>query len=238
MATASPPPVVPTDGAGPSAARRGALAALPFVAAYLPFALVIGSTAATAGAPLAGWTGSWLILGSSAQLAALQTLPEAGVLAAVVAGLLINARLVVYSASLARTWAHQPRWFRVAAAGLIIDPTWAAAEQHAGWCPDGGEQRRYFFGAGLTLVAGWSAVMAAGAIVGARLDWFRLDIVIPLCLLGLVGAGLRASPTRWVIAAAAGAAWASSGWPAGTGILAGVIAGCAAGSMVARRSES
>ena len=84
------------------------------------------------GAPLAGWAGSWLIFGGSAHLAAIRTLDQAGAVAAILTGLLINARLLVYSASLARRWRGQPRWFRVAAAGLIIDPTWAAAERHAG----------------------------------------------------------------------------------------------------------
>ena len=39
--------------------------------------------------------------------------------------------------------------------------------------------------------------------MGARLDWLDLEIVIPLCLLGLVGAGLRAAGARSVILVAA-----------------------------------
>ena len=116
----------------PSAARSGALAMLPLLASYIPFALVIGSTAADHGAALAGWAGSFLIFGGSAHLAALRTLDQAGPLAAILTGLLVNARLLVYSTSLARRWPEQPGWFRVVAAGLIIDPTWAAAERHAG----------------------------------------------------------------------------------------------------------
>src|SRR3954469_180799 len=105
-----------------AAARRGVLAMLPLLTGYVPFALVIGSVCAQHGAPLAGWTGSLLIFGGSAHLAAIRTLDSSGVAAAIFTGLLINARLMVYSASLARRWAGQPRWFRIAAAGLIIDP--------------------------------------------------------------------------------------------------------------------
>ena len=36
--------------------------------------------------------------------------------------------------------------------------------------------------------------MAVGAVLGARLDWLDLQIVVPLCLLGLVGPGLRSRP--------------------------------------------
>lgn len=226
------------DIAAPSAARSGAMAMIPLLAAFIPFGLVIGSAAADQGEPLAGWAGSWLIYGGSAHLATIRTLETAGPVAAIVTGLLVNARLLVYSASLAQHWREQPRWFRVAAAGLIIDPTWAAADKHAGHCTDPRAQRRYFIAAGLTLGLGWSGAIAAGALVGARLDWLDLEIVVPLCLLGLVGAGLRASGARSVIVVAAATALLTAGWPAGTGLLMAVAAGCAAGMASERRTRS
>jgi predicted branched-subunit amino acid permease len=183
--------VVSTQSDVPSAVRGGAVAMLPLLASYIPFALVIGSTCADHGAALAAWAGCFLIFGGSAHLAAVRTLDQAGPLAAILTGLLVNARLLVYSTSLASRWSGQPRWFRVAAAGLIIDPTWAAAERHAGECTDLRHQRRYFLSAGVTLGAGWSGAMALGALMGTRLDWLDLQIFIPLCLLGLVGADLR-----------------------------------------------
>jgi predicted branched-subunit amino acid permease len=178
-----------------------------------------------------------LIYGGSAHLATLRTLDDAGAVAAILTGLLVNARLLVYSASLARRWGGQPRWFRVVAAGMIIDPTWAAAERHADVCTDLRGQRQFFIAAGLTLGAGWSASIAVGAVMGARLDGLDLEIVIPLCLLGLVGAGLRAAGARSVVVAAV-AALITTSWPAGTGILVAVIAGCTAGLASDRRRRS
>ncbi len=235
---ATPISVESTDDGVSSAVRSGALAMLPLLASYIPFALVIGSTAADHGAALAGWAGSVLIFGGSAHLAALRALDEAGPLAAILTGLLINARLLVYSASLARRWPTQPGWFRVVAAGLIIDPTWAAADRHAGRCTDLAQQRRYFLAAGITLGAGWSGAMALGALMGARLDWLNLQIFIPLCLLGLVGAGLRAANARSVMVVAAVVALLTAGWPAGTGLLAAIVAGCATGLANDKRSQS
>jgi predicted branched-subunit amino acid permease len=230
--------VVSSDAGTASAVRDGVLAMLPLLAGYIPFALVIGSVAADHGAPLAGWAGSWLIYGGSAHLAAIRTLDEAGAVAAILTGLLINARLLVYSASLARRWHDQPRWFRVVAAGLIVDPTWAVAERHAGHGADLRAQRRHFIAAGLTLGTAWSAAIAVGALMGARLDWLDPEIVIPLCLLGLVGAGLRAASTRSVIVVAAATAVLTVGWPAGTGLLAAVVVGCASGVASDRRSRA
>lgn len=218
-----------------SATRRGVLDMLPLLAGYVPFALVIGSAAAEHGAPLAGWAGSWLIFGGSAHLAAIRTLAQDGPAAAIVTALLINARLLVYSASLARRWTGQPRWFRFVAAGLIIDPTWAAAERFAAQSPSPAEQRRFFLASGLTLGAGWSVAIAAGAVLGARLDWLHLRIAVPLCLLALIGGGLRDATTRPAIAVAAGTALLTAHWPAGTGLLVAVAAGCAAGSAADRR---
>ncbi|MEO5837838.1 MAG: AzlC family ABC transporter permease [Acidimicrobiales bacterium] len=222
----------------PTAARAGAMAMLPLLAAYIPFALVVGSAVGAHGSPLAAWTGSWLIYGGSAHVATLRTLDDAGAVAAILTGLLINARLLVYSASLARRWGGQPRWFRIVAAGMIIDPTWAAAERHADQCSDLRRQRQYFLASGLTLGAGWSAAIGVGAVMGARLDGLDLEIVIPLCLLGLIGPGLRAAGARSVIVVAAVAALVTTSWPAGTGILFAVVAGCGAGLSSDRRSRS
>ena len=222
----------------PSAARSGVLAMLPLIAAYAPLALVIGAAGAQHGAPLAGWAGSWLIYGGTAHLAAIRTLDEGGAMAAILTGLLVNARLLVYSAALARRWPAQPQWFRLAAAGLIIDSTWAAAERHADQCTDHAQQRRYFLAAGLTLGCGWSGLIAVGALMGARVDWLELEIIVPLCLLGLVGDGLRSRGARPVIAVAASVALLTAGWSAGTGLLAAIIAGCATGLAVDRRTPS
>jgi predicted branched-subunit amino acid permease len=220
-----------------TAARDGALAMLPLAAGYVPFALVIGAAVAARGAALAGWAGSWLIYGGSAHLTALRTLDKAGPVVAILTGLVVNARLIVYSASLARRWQGQPRWFRFAAAGLIIDPTWAAGERHADQTADLAAQRRYFLAAGITLGTVWSGAIAAGALVGARLDWLDVDIVIPLCLIAFVGGGLRAAAERRVIVAAATTAVLTRDFPAGTGLPTAIAVGVAVGALGALRTR-
>jgi predicted branched-subunit amino acid permease len=210
---------------------------IPLVAAYVPFALVIGAAAARSAAPAAGWAGSWLIYGGSAHLAAMRTLDEAGPLLAIATGLLINTRLLVYSAGLSRMWSEQPRWFRVAAAALIIDPTFALAERHAAECSDAREQRRYFVAAGLTLGVGWSTAIAVGMLAGSRLGHVDIAVVVPLCLLALIGDGLAKSASRPVVVAAAGVALLCASLPAGLGLLAAIAAGCAAGLASDRRAR-
>jgi predicted branched-subunit amino acid permease len=224
-------------GAVRSPIRQGAAAMLPLVVAYAPFAFVIGAAAADHGTPIAGWAGSWLIYGGSAHLATIRTLDDAGPLLAIATGLLINARLLVYSAGLARSWPNQPRWFRIAAAGLIIDPTFAAGERFAADCRNVVDQRRHFLAAGLTLGAGWSAAIGLGAVLGSRMGGVDVDIVIPLCLLALVGDALRDSGSRVVVFVAALVGAFTSSLPAGTGLLLAIAAGAWTGLASERRSR-
>ena len=75
-------------------------------------------------------------------------------------------------------------------------------------------------------------------MLGARLDWLDLEVVVPLCLLGLVGPELRARDSRSVIIVAGAIAVLTASWPAGTGLLAAIAGGCAAGLAGHRRRPS
>jgi branched chain amino acid efflux pump len=209
--------------------RAGFLAMVPFVVGYAPFALVIGAAVGDSADPVAGWSGSWLIYGGSAHLAVLRSL-DAGLLVAVAGGLLINARLLAYSASLAQRWRDQPRWFRIVAAAMVIDPTWVAAERHAATGASEAAQRRFFLTAGVVMGAGWSALIAVGAVAGGRLDALPLEVVVPLCLATMVGPMLRDRGGRAAVIAAASVATLGSRLPTGAVLLAAIAAGALAGA--------
>jgi predicted branched-subunit amino acid permease len=211
--------------------RAGVLAMVPFVVGLAPFALVIGAAAAASADPIAGWSGRWLIYGGGAHLAVLRSL-DAGLVVAVAGGLLINARLVAYSASLAQRWRDQPRWFRVVGAAFVIDPTWAAAERHAAAGASDASQRRFFLAAGVTLGVGWSTLIAIGVIAGGRLDGVDLEMVVPLCLAALVGPALRDPANRTAMVAAGLVAAFGSSWPPGTTLLAAIVAGTLTGAVL------
>jgi predicted branched-subunit amino acid permease len=208
--------------------RAGVVAMLPFIAGYTPFALVIGSAVADAASPVAGWSGSWLIYGGSAHVTALRTLGSSGAIAAIVTALVVNARLLVYSASLSRNWRAQPLWFRITGAALIVEPTWLLAERHD--ARSARAQRDFFLAAGLTLGVGWSVMIAIGAIAGDRLGIESLEVAVPLCLIALLaqrrnGLGDRAA----MLVAVAVALLTSNG---SSGFLVSIAAGCVAGTVV------
>jgi hypothetical protein len=88
--------------------RRGGAAAIPLVVGYAPFALVVGSAIGEHANPTAGWAAIWLVISGSALLSTITALDSGPALVAVLTGILVNARLAVYSASLRRAWADQP----------------------------------------------------------------------------------------------------------------------------------
>jgi predicted branched-subunit amino acid permease len=100
---------------------------MPWLAGVVPFGLVIGVSAAQADVPtLARWLTGPLIYAGSAQLAAIGMLNAgAAPLVVVAAALVINVRLIFYSATMARHWRGTPRWWQFLAAYLLIDPSFA-----------------------------------------------------------------------------------------------------------------
>jgi predicted branched-subunit amino acid permease len=221
----------------PHDVHDGVRAMAPLALAFAPFALVIGSAVATVPNPVAGWAGSWLIFAGSAHLAALNGVAAGTPQLAVQTALLVNARLLVYGASMASRWRDQPRWFRVVAPALLVDPTWAMADRQAraGRSPAG--QRRFFLAAALTLGLVWTVAIATGALIGRQLPHVGLDLAAPLCLIALIGPRLVDRAHRWAAVAAAVVAVLTSGWPAGTGIAAAIVAGGLAARVAPRWSR-
>ena len=92
----------------------GARAMLPWLVGVIPFGLVIGVTIAESSvSPLAGVATGSTIYAGSAQLATVQLLDRgAAPLAIILTALIINARLLAYSGSMAIHWRGTGRPFR------------------------------------------------------------------------------------------------------------------------------
>jgi predicted branched-subunit amino acid permease len=103
----------------------GARTMAPWLAGVVPFGLVIGVSAAHADVPMvAGWLTGPLIYAGSSQLATIGMLGARAALVAVVAvALVINVRLIFYSAAMARYWRGTPWWWRLVAGYLLADPS-------------------------------------------------------------------------------------------------------------------
>lgn len=215
-----------------AAMGAGARAMLPFLAGVAPFGLAIGVTVAASGLPhLAGWSLSWLVYAGSAQLAAVGMLAGAAPVAAVVLTVaVVNLRLALYSAALAPEWRGTPRWWRLLAAYLVVDPSFAVASQSY----DGSRSRRaahlHYLGGAAVLWVGWLTVNAVGVTAGAVLpEWLQLGAVGQLYLVSIVVGHARKPGMLLPVFAAATVAAVAFALPLHLGLVVAIVAGILVG---------
>ncbi|NYJ08353.1 AzlC family ABC transporter permease [Petropleomorpha daqingensis] len=216
--------------------RAGVRAATPFVIGLAPFGVTVGAAVAASADPFAAWTGSFLLYGGSAQLAVLQVLGTDGpVWTAILVGILIQARLLVYSGGMAPLWKGARPWATALGAATIVEPTWAMAEHRlrtAG--PDGA--RAHYAGAAAMLTVGWIGAITVGALVG-RVPGLatHLAVAVPLCLVVMVAPHLRVPGGIAAVAAAVGTAVVARSVVPGFELLPAMAAAAAAGLLAERR---
>lgn len=176
---------------------------------------------------------SLVVFAGGAQLAAVGVVLAGGSpIAGVVAGLVLNTRMLPYSLAVAGV--PSGRWLtRLFGAHLIVDETVAfTLGQH-----DDRRRRAAFWACGLALFVAWNLAVVVGALAGSAIrntSAFGLDATFPAVLLALVLPSLRDRSTR--NAALAGAVIAvalTPVLPAGVPVLLSL-----AGVVLALRSPS
>ncbi|MEJ7568895.1 MAG: AzlC family ABC transporter permease [Gaiellaceae bacterium] len=169
--------------------RDGVLAALPLAPGPLLFGASFGLLAADAGM---SWAAAVLMsattFAGSAQFAAASVLETGGgAVAAIVAAVLLNARYVPLSVSVASIFPGSRRR-RLAESQLIVDESWALAGR------SGRFEYPVLIGAGLLFYILWVGGTAAGILVGDLLDpeAIGLDAAFPALFLALLVPYVRA----------------------------------------------
>jgi len=204
-------------------------------AGVVPFGLFLGITLTAYGEHRLGvLVGGAAVYGGSAQLATSTVLHAgAGVLAAVLAGAVVSARMLLYGAALADRFRDQPRWFRWLGPATLLDQTYLSALNRPAY--RGAEFRRYWGWLSLDLLLVWLVAIAVGVAAGPLLPELpHLVLVGAAMFLAMLVPRLVDRPS--VTAALVGAvvsAVAAFMLP-GVAVLAGTVAGVAA-AVVARR---
>ena len=214
-------------------------AMVPLLLGVAPFGLVIGVTVAELGLPhLAGWSLGWLVYAGSAQLAAVGLLAGSASAVVVVASVaVINLRLALYSAAMAPHWRGTSTAWRLVAAYLLVDPSFAVGTQSYDGSRPPRQAHLHYLGAALVLWAGWLTVIGIGVTAGATLPpELRLESFGPLYLVTLVVMSARTAAARVGVAVAVVTAVAASFMPLHLGPAVGMTTGLLAGSLVLRRS--
>jgi len=183
---------------------------------------------------LPGLIGAAAVYGGSAQLTAV-TLIHAGAafLAVVVSAAIVNARMLLYGASLSPRFSDQPTWFRWLAPQFIIDQTYLLSGARSELV--GRAFRRYWGSLGAFILVVWCGSIAVGMLAGPALpDLPHLTFVGTAMFLGLLAPRLTSRPA--VTAALTGglvAAVVALVRPE-LGILCGAMSGVIVGSAARR----
>ena len=218
----------------------GARAMVPWLAGVAPFGLIIGVSSAHAGIPtLAGVLTGPVIYAASAQIATIQLL-SAGAAPIVIigTGLIINLRLIFYSAAMAQYWRGTPLWWRLGAAYLLIDPSFVVGIDRYTRPGDREGGHAYYLGGAIVLWTGWLVAIVIGATAGLSLPaTLHLEFLIPLYLIGEIVPRLGTPAVRRSVGVAAAVALAAFAAPLHLGVAMAIFAGLAVGLNV-RRNRS
>ena len=209
----------------------------PGIIGNVPFGLIAGAAASAAGVD------PWLALGMSiimfagaAQLAAISLMAQHAPGAIVVLTVLIvNLRMMMYSAAMAPYFRHTPVARKWLFSYLLTDHAFALMTTKFDKHRPPQHLDAYYFGATSTMWWVWQASVSIGIFAGTQVPakW-SLDFAIPLVFLSLV---LPAIQTRshWAAAIAAATAVAfCASLPLRLGLIAGAVTGVIVGMCVER----
>ena len=227
-----------------AAVGAGIRESLLIVLGYVPFGLAAGAAMAqTEVSPVLSILSSPILFAGASQLVAIQLIGSgAGVALVVFTVAIINARHLLYSASLAPHLADWSRGQRMSAAFLLSDPVYALVisrferPQGAG---SRGAQIGYYFAVGLTGFVGWGVLVGLGVLLGGFIPaWVPLELAIPLTFLLLLLPLIK--DRAGLVAASVGglAAFLGHDLPFGAGLMVGAVAGLIAGGVVLARTTS
>lgn len=186
----------------------GIRAAGPIVVGVVPFALVAGITAISAGMTIPEAIGmSAIVFAGASQLAAIELIgSNASFVIVVATAVVINVRMMMYSASIAPYFQRFSLRVRGLAAYLLTDQAYAMSvgeyetndRRHRLW---------YYAGIAATIWVVWQTGTIVGAVIGAGVpEALGLDFALPLVFIALLVPAMKDAGTTtagWVAGAAA-----------------------------------
>ena len=214
-----------------SAVRRGIRDVAPLLLGVGPFGLVAGVAAINAGLTLEQALGmSVIVFAGASQLAALELIGRDAPLSVVVAtAVVINFRMLMYSASIAPYFRSLRARSRSLAAYLLTDQAYALSVSTYR-SEDAIDRLAYYLGAAATLWVVWQVATVAGALLQAGVpDALGLEFAVPLVFLALLVPAMEDGPTVVAGLVGGGIAVLGAELPLNLGLLVGAAVGIAAG---------
>jgi 4-azaleucine resistance transporter AzlC len=216
--------------------RAGVRDVAPTLPAIVSFGVVVGAAALAIGLSLVQALGlSVVVFAGASQLAVIGLLGAGAPLAVVVStALVINLRMVMYSAGLAPYFREEPVRWRAPIAYLLVDQGYVMAALRYD-ADEAVDRRAYYFGLALPIWVTWVVGTVTGALVGTALPgWVPLDFAVPMVFLALLVPAVGDRATGAAAVAGGVVAVLGTGLPLNLGLLAGAGVGVATGLLVER----
>lgn len=175
----------------------GARAIVPLAIGVAAYGLAFGLLASQAGFTWldTGLMGA-LVFGGSSQIVAVERLAAgAGVAAALIAGMALNLRLLLITASVRDLFVGRPLWQRMLGAHLSADENWALTLARRSQ----GQSAGYWFlvGAGLTLVLVWISSGVLGVVFASHIpdpETYAIDFAFTAAFIAISRSLWRGRP--------------------------------------------
>jgi len=181
---------MPQDASARAEFIVGVRAFAPLSMSIIPFGVVCGAAASTAGmTPLQASAMSWVIFAGSAQIAATQLFASGAPLLVILAtAAIVNLRFLMYATSLATRFRNQNRRWQALIAYLLTDQAFGLTVVHHSQHPERQADLRWFYlgVAGATWLS-WQLATIAGILLGSLVpaSW-SLDFIVPLTFIAML----------------------------------------------------
>ncbi len=212
----------------------GVRAVSPILLGVIPFGLIFGVTAANADVPiLAAWASSIIVFAGASQIALVEVMDGGGApVIAVLTAIIINARMLMYSADTGRYTARESLPTKLGVAYLLTDQAYLVTAHRFPDPQDAVGFVRFYVAAGLTLWTTWQITTTTGIVLGAAIpESWSLEFAIPLTFMALLVLAVKDRPGLLAAVVGGCVAVMGVGLPYHLGLPMGTAAGIAAGVL-------
>jgi len=220
--------------------REGVAAIAPILIGIVPFGLIYGVSAVEAGLdPIPAIAMSSIVFAGAAQLAMVDLIGgNAALLVIVTTALVINARMLMYSAALAPHLRDLSFADRLLGGYLITDQAFAVTVvRFADPIEERSARRAFYLGSAVPLWLSWQIATVVGVVLGASIpeEW-SLEFAIPMVFLALLIPAIKDRGTRAAAAVSGTVAVIAAPLAFNAGLITAAVAGIVAGLLVEGRS--
>jgi predicted branched-subunit amino acid permease len=153
----------------------------------------------------------------------------------VLTAVIINARMMMYSADTGRYTANDPLRTKLSVAYLLTDQAYLVSAHRFQDPSNAAGFVRFFLGAAMAMWITWQISTTTGILLGAAIpETWSLEFAIPLTFMALLVLAVKDKPGLLAAVVGGGIAVAAIGLPYHLGLVLGTASGIAAG-MVSER---